>query len=119
MNNFVFRNMKNKRENMIKLFTRLLLGVFLFAITPFSIFHQHESRSVQVAEEHCTHKIHVTTQKDNCLVCKAHFEKAFILSNEVEPLINLYQDFKFINLVELDVDTEIPHAQLRGPPSLS
>lgn len=103
---------------MVKLFTRLLLGVFLFAITPFSIFHQHENQLVQVKEDHCTHKIHVTTQKDNCLVCKAHFEKNYLLNAEVWAIVTPVTTLNFLEYTVDAVDLDVPQTQHRGPPVL-
>ena len=56
-----------------------MLWVFSLAITPWSSLHHHKELATTV-EKNCTHKLHVKSDQDHCLICKAHFEKNYTVS---------------------------------------
>lgn len=104
----------NKR----KLFTRLLaiviLAVFAMAITPWSAIHHHDN--TVAVEKNCTHKIHVKTASDNCLICKAHFEKNYT-ADFYNYIVHLKIELiKRIFPVISGSFTEVIATCLRGPP---
>ncbi|RZK97951.1 MAG: hypothetical protein EOO89_32680, partial [Pedobacter sp.] len=76
--------MKIKRLHINQLLTVMMLWVFSLAITPWSALHHHAESHVDVVEKHCTHKFHLKTSQENCLICKAHFEKNYTLSEQLE-----------------------------------
>lgn len=95
-----------------------MLWVFAIALTPWSAFHHHQTVNEPV-EKHCTHKFHVKTSQEVCLVCSAHFEKHYILS---ETLYTTYLNSQLLfksNLVLPSAYTELIFTSLRGPPALS
>lgn len=55
-----------------------MLLVFSIALTPWTALHHHpEAAHHPVKEKLCTHKLHISSHTDTCLVCKAHFEKTY------------------------------------------
>ncbi len=55
-----------------------MLLVFSIALTPWSALHHHPVAVHQpVKEKVCTHKLHISSHADTCLVCAAHFEKSY------------------------------------------
>lgn len=97
--------------------TRVMLWVFAIAITPWSVLHQHKPAEVCMAEKHCTHKVHVSTERDNCLICKAHFEKNYTIAVQ-EWHIELQPQpvYRFV-LYEKEVFKAAVSSFLRGPPA--
>lgn len=96
-----------------------MLGVFAIAIAPWGILHHHERIATITAEENCSHKLHVKTQQDTCVICAVHFEKNYttavasyrvylgsILVTKLNPIIG-------------SAFTALISTSLRGPPSLA
>jgi len=94
----------------------IILWVFTLAIMPWGLFHDHPPVSHAPEETNCTHKVHVSAQQENCLICKAHFEKNYTLA-EIPALIFVentplkHQDFTCSQGYEALIATA-----LRGPP---
>lgn len=109
--------MQTKKGHFLKqIFAVVILAVFSLAITPWSALHHHEEITI-VKEKNCTHTVHVHTSSENCLVCKAHFEKNFVSD------IQNYIVYLKANIVENTVSlvgnsfTSIIASCLRGPPA--
>jgi hypothetical protein len=56
-----------------------MLLVFTIALTPWSALHHHPQVTYHPEKEKtCTHKLHISSHVDTCLICAAHFEKDFV-----------------------------------------
>lgn len=96
-----------------------MLWVFTLAIMPWGLFHSHAHVHEELAEKNCTHKFHVKNQKENCLICKAHFEKNYTLlkaSGDVYLQQTILRQPAF--LLSCGYETLIS-TSLRGPPVFS
>lgn len=96
-----------------------MLWVFSLAITPWGALHHHEEVSNSVVEKNCTHKLHLKTEKETCLICKAHFEKNYTVSNA--SFVTYLTSKALSNEVSV-VSSSYTHlisTSLRGPPSFS
>lgn len=109
--------MQAKNRHFIKqILSVVILSIFSLAITPWGALHHHESETI-VHEKNCTHTVHVKTSTENCLVCKAHFEKNFVAD------FHNYVVYLKANIVENVFSlagnsfTEIIASCLRGPPA--
>lgn len=111
--------MKTKRLHIHRILGIVMLWVFSLAITPWSALHHHEEIITAASEKNCTHKVHVKTQQETCLICAAHFEKNYTVAK-----------FSFITylsskLLTKDKDmvsssyVELIATSLRGPPAFS
>ncbi|MBC7617204.1 MAG: hypothetical protein H7202_14160 [Pedobacter sp.] len=97
----------------------MMLWVFSLAITPWSALHHHAGSHEGPLEKHCTHKLHLKTSQENCLICKAHFEKNYTLS---EQLVVTFLDQALIKrtvLIPTSAYTALISTSLRGPPHTS
>ncbi len=105
-----------KRHFLKQISAIVILAIFSLAITPWSALHHHED-SVPIHEKNCTHTVHVKTSTENCLICKAHFEKNFVSD------FQNYLVYLKANLVENvfplvgNSFTDIIASCLRGPPA--
>mgnify|MGYP003587728219 CR=1 FL=1 len=109
--------MQAKKRHFLKQISAIvILAIFSLAITPWSALHHHEETTT-VHEKNCTHTVHVKTSSENCLVCKAHFEKNFVSD------FHNYVVYLKANIVENVFSlvgnpfTDIIASCLRGPPS--
>ncbi|MDQ8003791.1 MAG: hypothetical protein REI64_03260 [Pedobacter sp.] len=109
--------MQAKKRHFLKQISAVvILAIFSLAITPWGALHHHEE-NIPVHEKNCTHTVHVKTSSENCLVCKAHFEKNFVSD------IQNYIVYLKANIVENTVSlvgnsfTSIIASCLRGPPA--
>jgi len=109
--------MQAKKQHFFKqAFALVILAIFSLAITPWSALHHHE-QEITVVEKNCTHKVHVKTSAEDCLICKAHFEKNYVSA------LHDYVVYLKANLVEHifplvgNSFTEIIASCLRGPPA--
>ncbi|QNK62626.1 hypothetical protein H7F33_19140 [Pedobacter sp. PAMC26386] len=71
--------MNHRRLHINRILATLLLWVFAIALTPWSSLHHHEEQldyCVKNGKE-CMHKVHVGSERHNCLICSAHFEKDY------------------------------------------
>jgi hypothetical protein len=111
--------LKKKRLYIQKFLTVVMLWVFSLAITPWSALHHHEQVVDTAAEKHCTHKLHLKTQQDTCLICAAHFEKNYTItsSSHITYLTSKLMP-KNIAVVTSSY-AELISTSLRGPPNLS
>ena len=96
-----------------------MLGVFGIAITPWSTFHHHEPIVETPAEKNCTHKFHVKTQQDTCLLCAAHFEKNYTAHSLSFQTYLQSEPITKIDFVVGSAFTALISTSLRGPPSFS
>ncbi|WP_199117128.1 hypothetical protein [Pedobacter sp. ASV28] len=110
--------MQKKKYRFLKqLFAIVMLGVFSLAITPWNALHHHED-TPPVVEKNCTHKVHVKTETENCLICKAHFEKNFT-ADFYTYLVHLNSKLvESIFPLVGSLFTELITTSLRGPPAL-
>lgn len=108
--------MKKRQLHIKRILTVLMLGVFAIALTPWGLFHHHEGMVTITAEENCSHKLHVKTQQDTCVICAVHFEKNYTayvasylicLSSKPIAKINPSVGSSFTALIS---------TSLRGPP---
>lgn len=95
--------------------------MFAIALTPFGVFHNHHHDHHQVKcsanEKNCTHKLHIGTQTEHCLLCEAHFEKAFTaVTHHFQVSLPGRSVIKFYPLVGNSYCKLITRA-LRGPPN--
>ncbi|MEE1946201.1 hypothetical protein VRU48_13845 [Pedobacter sp. KR3-3] len=96
-----------------------MLWVFSLAITPWSALHHHEQAPEVAVEKHCTHKVHVKTQQETCLICAAHFEKNYTTTE------NTYITYLSSKLMSKNISSvsssyaELIATSLRGPPAFS
>nr|WP_162988717.1 hypothetical protein [Pedobacter schmidteae] len=110
--------MKKKHLHIHRILSVLLLWVFAIALTPFSAFHHHDHHEVKCTshDKACTHKLHVGTQTEHCLVCEAHFEKNyttahhhFLVYRVSKPVAKFYAEVS-------SSYTRLINLSLRGPP---
>ena len=71
--------LRDKRQHINRIIGFFLLCVFSIALTPWSSLHHHEEEEENCVEygKVCMHKVHVSRQAHNCLICSAHFEKDY------------------------------------------
>lgn len=96
-----------------------MLWVFSIAITPWGALHHHEEVVPVAAEKHCTHKMHIKTQQENCLICAAHFEKNYTASTHSYMTYLYGKPMVKNNLLVIGSYTELIATSLRGPPALA
>lgn len=110
--------LKKRRLHIHRILTVVMLWVFSLAITPWGALHHHETEHVAV-EKNCTHKLHIKTQQDTCLICAAHFEKNYTVTNYTyATYLNGKQLIKN-NAIVIGSYTELISTALRGPPAFS
>ncbi len=108
--------LKIKRSHINQILTVMMLWVFSLAITPWSALHHHADSHEGPAEKHCTHKLHLKTSQENCLICKAHFEKNYTLSEQLTVTYLESTLLKRIALAPSSAYTALISTSLRGPP---
>ncbi|WP_316792871.1 hypothetical protein [Pedobacter frigoris] len=97
----------------------LLLMVFAIALTPFSAFHNHHHQEETVCKKDhkdCGHRFHIHSSADDCLICKAHFEKNY---TQTHYHYQLFREVKFVSkyfMVAQGNYAELITLALRGPP---
>jgi hypothetical protein len=94
-----------------------MLGVFSLAITPWSALHHHDDEPEISVEKNCTHKFHVKSQKETCLVCAAHFEKNYTVSGVNYILYFRSKTIETITPLLGGSFVELISTSLRGPPA--
>ncbi|TKC01977.1 hypothetical protein [Pedobacter cryotolerans] len=110
--------LKKRRLYIQQILTLALLWVFALAITPWSSLHHHEEQTI-VVEKHCTHHLHLKTTQETCLICKAHFEKKFMVSKAIAVT---YLESKVFHSPKFNITSsyaELISTSLRGPPAYS
>ena len=94
-----------------------MLWVFFLALTPWTSLHHHQEITYTCENETiCTHKMHISTHADQCLVCSAHFEKTYVMSH---TFFDFYQSpgiYIKNQPVESALYSELISTSLRGPP---
>jgi len=119
---YLFRfaiELKKRSLHIQRVLTIVLLWVFSLAITPWSSLHQHEELKASVVEKHCTHKLHLKTEQDTCLICKAHFEKNYTVT---KANFITYLESRLMSTPITIVSSsyaELISTSLRGPPVFS
>ena len=92
--------------------------VFAIALTPFSAFHNHHQEAPKCATEgkSCSHRFHIHSHAEKCLICTVHLEKTYD-KGHLQYL--LYQEhntvLKSYSIVNGDY-TKLISLALRGPP---
>ncbi|ACU02401.1 hypothetical protein Phep_0175 [Pedobacter heparinus DSM 2366] len=96
----------------------LLLWVFAIALTPFSVFHNHHDDEPQCVphEKTCTHKIHIGSHKEECLICAAHFEKNYTTTQQYFQVYLVNKAVAQYFVTAGGFYTELIGQSLRGPP---
>ena len=97
----------------------MMLWVFSLAITPWNALHHHADSHEGPVEKHCTHKLHLKTSQENCLICKAHFEKNYTLSEQLTVTYLEFALIKRVILAPFSAYTALISTSLRGPPLTS
>ncbi len=79
--------------------------------------HHHAEVQVDPIEKHCTHKLHFKTQQETCLICKAHFEKNYTVSADLN-IVHLQSENVIRGaVVYTNAYVALIATSLRGPPS--
>ena len=111
--------LKIKCLHINQILTVMMLWVFSLAITPWSALHHHAIVNEGPVEKHCTHKFHVKASQESCLICKAHFEKNYTISDQ---LIVTYLESYLLKrevLAPSSAYSALISTSLRGPPHTS
>lgn len=96
----------------------MLLWVFTIALTPFSAFHDHNHNEPRCVsnQKTCTHKLHISNHSDSCLICKAHFEKNYLSTQQYfetyQVNVSAMRYYATVN----GSYAELISLSLRGPP---
>jgi hypothetical protein len=108
--------LKIKRLHINQILTVMMLWVFSLAITPWSALHHHANLHEGPVEKHCTHKLHLKSSQESCLICKAHFEKNYTLSEQLT--VTYLESFLIARVViaPSSAYTALISTSLRGPP---
>ncbi|WP_432714456.1 hypothetical protein [Pedobacter sp.] len=110
--------MKNKRKHIQQFLAAALLLVFSIALTPWSALHHHPEVTYHpVKEKVCTHKLHLDSHTDTCLVCAAHFEKNYISTTATFQVFLSVKSFIREAPVLSTCYIALFGTFLRGPPS--
>lgn len=94
-----------------------MLWVFMLAILPWGVLHRHAHLHELKVEKNCTHKVHIKNQQENCLVCKAHFEKHYTLITLFSQPVLAEQQQESIFFKESAAFRQLTLRALRGPPA--
>ena len=111
--------LKIKRSHINQILTVMMLWVFSLAITPWNALHHHAHSHEGSVEKHCTHKLHLKTSQENCLICKAHFEKNYTLSEQLAVMHLEVALIKRVTLSPCSAYIALISTSLRGPPRTS
>lgn len=107
-----------RRHFLQQFFATVMLAIFSLAITPWSALHNHEEHA-PIYEKNCTHTVHVKASADNCLLCKAHFEKNYTANFNSYAVLLKSGTVESTFLPISGSFREIIASCLRGPPSFS
>jgi hypothetical protein len=106
-----------RRAHIQRILATVMLWVFFIALTPWASFHHHQEVKYSCENETiCTHKVHLSSHADQCLVCSAHFEKTYILTHY---FFNVYENPSIYiknQHIEPALYSELISTSLRGPP---
>ncbi|MET4138802.1 hypothetical protein [Pedobacter sp. UYP1] len=111
--------MNNRRLHISRIFATLLLMVFAIALTPWSSLHHHEEVPDYCAKngKECLHKFHVGSERHNCLICSAHFEKDYYTTAVAyQATLESKSVVKNYALISASY-TALISTSLRGPPT--
>lgn len=108
--------LKIKRLHINQILTVMMLWVFSLAITPWSALHHHTTVQEGPIERHCTHKFHLKSSQENCLICKAHFEKNYTVSDQLSVTYLERTLIKRVVIAPSSAYTALISTSLRGPP---
>ncbi|WP_316837496.1 hypothetical protein [Pedobacter nutrimenti] len=108
--------MRKQRQHINRILSVLMLMVFSIALTPWSALHDHEDEVHLTQEKNCTHKLHISSHSETCLICAAHFEKDFVATtSHFQVFLTLKSLSKTDPLISSSY-TELIDSSLRGPP---
>lgn len=109
--------MKKKQQHINQIFSIVMLWVFAIALTPFGALHHHEEEArCSNNEKTCSHKLHVRSHTETCLICAAHFEKNYLSHEEhFQVYLEIKRLVKHYDTVKGSY-TELIGSALRGPP---
>ena len=106
-----------KRKHIDRMLATAMLWVFFLALTPWASFHHHQQINYQCnGETVCSHKQHISSHAEQCLVCAAHFEKTYTIS---QTFLSFYESpgiYIKNQPVEAGLYSELISTSLRGPP---
>jgi len=110
--------LRNKRQHINRIIGFFLLCVFSIALTPWSSLHHHEEEENCVEYgKVCMHKVHVSKQAHNCLICSAHFEKDYHTDPALYRVILQSKAADKRKSIEISAAyTTLIGSSLRGPP---
>ncbi|MBB5648338.1 hypothetical protein [Pedobacter cryoconitis] len=111
--------MNNRRLHISRIFATLLLMVFAIALTPWSSLHHHEEQPDYCVKDgkECLHKFHVGSERHNCLICSAHFEKDYYTTAVTyQAALESKSIVKNYALISASY-TVLISTSLRGPPT--
>jgi hypothetical protein len=108
----------NEKRVLIKeMLATAMLWVFFLALTPWSSFHHHQEISYSCNHERSgSHKVHISSHAERCLICSAHFEKTASISHN---LFSFYESpvlYLKNQPVQNALYSELISTSLRGPP---
>lgn len=108
----------NRNHIFTKMLAMAILAIFSLAIIPWASLHSHEEVT-HIAEENCTHKVHVKKADEHCLICKAHFEKNYTKTSV--SFVVFFKEYVLDKVVIIlgQTFTQLISTSLRGPPSFS
>jgi hypothetical protein len=110
--------LKKKRVHINNILSAVLLLVFSIALTPWSAFHHHPEVTYHPEKEkNCTHKLHISSHTDTCLVCAAHFEKNFVQVSATFKVFLFVQTYIKESPVLRSSYVALFSTALRGPPA--
>jgi len=110
--------LKKRRVHIHRSIAVVLLLVFAIALTPFAAFHDHHHAAPSCAGTHldCGHKFHIHESGDNCLICKAHFEKSYAFQQIQYRHYSVERSFVLSAPLLKGSYAELISLSLRGPP---
>jgi len=112
--------LKHQRKYIGQMIGMMLLWVFAIALVPWSSLHHHEEveKYCDKKGKMCLHRVHVGTERHNCLICFAHFEKDYTVTNATISLIVVSKLLTKSFSVLTDSYTALIGTSLRGPPAV-
>jgi hypothetical protein len=106
-----------KRVHIKEMLATAMLWVFFLALTPWSSFHHHQEISYTCNHETSgSHKVHISSHAEQCLICSAHFEKTYSISHHFFSFYESPVLYIKNQPVQHALYSELISTSLRGPP---